>query len=114
MEKKNIAGIQNFDKEPLWSNQQTISHTPEKFLIDFKSVNPQFTPDNQATMVISHKVVLLDPHMAKELQRVLSDNIAKYEEKFGEIKIPDAIQKAQKQVPTEKTTSTSERPSYLG
>ena len=61
---------------------------------DFKGIFPQFTPDNKAQMAISHKVVLMDPHTAKEFVKMLSDNIKNYEKKFGKIKTPSEIKKA--------------------
>ncbi len=111
---KEVSGIQNFDNTPLLSNHQTISHTPEKFLIDFKGVHPQFTPDNQVTMLISHKVVLMDPHVAKEFLQVLSNNIRLYEEKFGDIQPPKPVTQAKQQQAAKHSTTMTERPSYLG
>ena len=116
MEQKQIQAIQNVDKNPLMSNQQTVAHQPEKFVIDFKNVYPQFTPDNKQLLVINHKVILLDPFIAKEFLKILSDNIAKYEKKFGEIKKPDEIKKAEKEMKDlQKQTATgTEKPSYMG
>ena len=118
MEKREIQGVQDFDKTPMLSNHQTVSHTPDKFVIDFKNVYSQFAPDNNPpAIIINHKVVLLDPFVAKEFLNVLAENIRKFEEKFGKIKLPDSVQKARKEmqkVKPEESISTTDRPSYMG
>src|SRR3989338_6246456 len=81
-EQKEIAGIQNFDNNPMLSTQQTISHTPEKFVIDFQSVVMQFDPNSVPTMIVNHKVVILDPYRIRPFINALTENLARYEEKF--------------------------------
>jgi hypothetical protein len=117
MDQKQIQALQNIDKSPLMSNQQTVAHQPDKFIIDFKGVYPQFTPDNQTTIVINHKVIILDPYSAKNFLNTLGDNIKKYEQKFGEIKKPKQIEKAEKEMKDlqkQVETTSTERPSYMG
>ena len=111
-----VQGIQNFDNSPFMSNQQTIAHEPDKFILDFKNIYPQFTLDNQPTVVINHKVILLDPYGVKEFFRALKENIDKYEKKFGEIKKPEQIMKAEKEIKNiqRQTTTGTETPSYMG
>jgi hypothetical protein len=116
METEQVQAVQNIDKDPLLSNQQTVAHQPDKFVIDFKGVYPQFTPDNKSTIVINHRVILLDPFTAKMFLKTLSDNINKYEDKFGEIKKPKEIEKAEKEMKNlqKLNTTGTERPSYMG
>ncbi len=115
-QKKEMPLIQNLDNYPLLSNHHTIVHHPDKFIIDFKGLYPQFTPDNQPQMVVTHKVVVLEPYAAKEFVEGLSKNIKKYEEKFGKIKEPDAIKKAKKEQKKagKKKKGKPVRPSYMG
>jgi len=40
----------------------------------------------------------MDPFLAKDMIKVLNDNIEKYEKKFGKIKRPSALEKTPKQV----------------
>lgn len=113
---KNMKSVQNVDKNPFFSNQQTVAHQPDKFLLDFKGINMQFTPDNMPSVVVNHRVILLDPHQAKEFLNTLKSNIDKYEEQFGKIEKPTALAKAEKEVqqmPKETTTAT-ETPTYMG
>lgn len=110
--------IQNLDNFPLMTNQHTIVHQPDKFIIDFKGIYPQFTPDNKPQMVAAHKVVLLEPFAAKEFVKTLSENIKKYEDKYGKIKVPSAVEKAKKESrkagKKKKGKAEPHRPSYMG
>ena len=110
-----IQGIQNFDKNPFSSNNQTVIHQPEKFIIDFKGISTQSTPEGKPTLIINHRAILLEPYIAKGFLDALSGNIKKYEEKFGKIKIPDSIEKAKKEMDMQKPEETSTKsPSYMG
>ena len=120
-EQKEVAGIQNFDNNPLLSTQQTISHTPEKFVIDFQAVVMQFDPNSNPTMIVNHKVVILDPYRVKPFINALADNLAKYEEKFGAVKEPEAVEKARKELESLEQKNqkiakavTRSKPDYLG
>lgn len=68
--------------EPVYSNLARISHTPSELVIDFS----RFLP-GQARMPVLARV-LLSPVGAKLLLRALSENIARYEAAFGEIRLP--------------------------
>ena len=112
-----IQGVNNVDNNPFTSNEQTVHHQPDKIVMDFKNIYPQFV-GNQPIMVINHKVILLDLYSAKEFLRVLKENIDKFEKKFGEIKKSEAVIKAEKEIKNlqkEATTATAvEKPSYTG
>ena len=115
MEEIQIQGVQNLDKEPFASNQQTVAHEPDKFILDFKNLYAQYSPDNQPVPVVNHRVILLDTYAAKEFLRVLKENVEKYEEKFGKIKKPDSIIKAKKEIQKAKPSATgSPALSYMG
>lgn len=72
-----ISGVNNVDKFPFASNEQTIHHQPDKIVVDFKSVYPQFV-ENQPIMVINHRVILLDLYNAKLFLKIFKENIDKY------------------------------------
>ena len=116
MEQKQVQAIQHIDQTPMMSNQQTVAHQPEKFILDFKSVYPQYTPDNKETIVINHKVVLMDPFSAKKFLKVLHDNLERYEKKFGEIKKSSQQKKAEKELKKieEREASGTDTPIYMG
>ncbi len=64
-------------KKGAFSNSAFISHTTEEFIFDFLAVGPK------AGSMVS-RVFLTPPH-TKRLLNALSENLRKYEEKFGEI-----------------------------
>ncbi|MBO8151372.1 MAG: DUF3467 domain-containing protein [Candidatus Neomarinimicrobiota bacterium] len=69
--------------EGKYSNFTVISHSPAEFVIDFARIMPG---QNQA--VVQTRVILTPIH-AKTLLLTLMDNINKFEQKFGEIRIPE-------------------------
>ncbi len=76
----------------VYSNFANISHSPDEFIIDFLFVNP--SPPPGFGKLASR--IILSPGHAKRLLSALSENVRKYEERFGEIKVvqpPDSIKK---------------------
>ena len=78
--------------EGVFSNFANISHSPDEFILDFLFVNPN--PPPGFGKLVSR--IILTPGHAKRILTALTDNIRKYEERFGEIKasqIPESIKK---------------------
>lgn len=72
------------DLEPVFSNFANINHKDDEFTLTFCHVFP--IPGKKPTAKGSAKaVVTMTPQHAKRLLNALSDNIRKYEQKFGEI-----------------------------
>jgi hypothetical protein len=74
-----------------FSDNVTISHNPNKFIIDFSQTTPRF--DNvggnmQQSLVIKHKSIMVEPQFAKIIVDLLEKNVKKYEKSFGKIKVP--------------------------
>ncbi len=69
------------EAEGIYSNLAIITHSPAEFIIDFTRVLPG-VPKAKV-----HARVIMTAQHAKLLHRALEDNIAKFEMKFGEIKI---------------------------
>ncbi|MBR5434729.1 MAG: DUF3467 domain-containing protein [Bacteroidales bacterium] len=65
----------------IYSNLAVISHSNSEFILDFVRVMPG-TPKAK---VMSR--VILTPEHAKKLLGALQDNIQKYEQNFGPIKV---------------------------
>jgi hypothetical protein len=111
-DKKKGIGVSLDHTEPaFFTDNVTVSHSPNKFVIDFSQTTPRF--DNfedkqQQTFVIKHKTIVLDPQFAKIFSDILQQNVDRYEKMFGSIKIPKA--KKQK-VKLEKAESTTR---YIG
>lgn len=63
----------------VYSNLAIITHSPNEFVADFV----QMMPGMPKAQVVSR--VILTPENAKRLCKALEENIAKFEDKFGEI-----------------------------
>lgn len=86
MEQKNQLSI-NISPEVAggkYANLAVIGHTPSEFVLDFAAV----LPGNPNAQVQSR--VILAPEHAKRLLFALQENIQKYENQFGPIKITSA------------------------
>jgi hypothetical protein len=70
------------DLETIYVNLARITHSPSELILDFAHLMPGTSPTRvRARMVMS-------PLGAKLFHRALSENLARYEAAFGEIKIP--------------------------
>ena len=68
--------------EAIYANFALITHSPSEIIIDFARVLPN-KPKSRV-----HARILMTPMHAKLLLNALADNLAKYEQQFGEIKLP--------------------------
>jgi hypothetical protein len=68
--------------KPLYTNLARISHSPADIVIDFAQLLPGEGKANVQARL------LMTPLSAKLLLRALTENLARYEAAFGEIKIP--------------------------
>ena len=69
------------ESEGIYSNLALISHSPSEFIIDFARVMPGV----QKTKVYAR--IVMTPAHARMLLSALEENIKKFEEQFGIIKI---------------------------
>jgi len=69
------------EAEGMYSNLVLISHSPAEFVFDFTRV----LPGKKKAKVYAR--IIMAPQHAKSLLMALEDNIKKYENQFGEIKI---------------------------
>ena len=65
----------------IYTNMAIISHSPDEFIIDFTRI----LPGVPKAKVLSR--VVMTPQRAKLLLRSLQDNIQKFENRHGEIKV---------------------------
>jgi hypothetical protein len=70
------------DLEAVYSNFAVITHAPSEVVIDFARILPRMTRSKV------HARVVMTPMHAKLLHRALGENLAKFEEAYGEIKTP--------------------------
>ena len=71
-----------------YSNLAVISHSSSEFVIDFARMSPGFKQPEVCSRII------LAPEHAKRLLYALQDNIGKYEQMFGAIRMPQPKQQA--------------------
>jgi hypothetical protein len=71
------------DLEATYANFALITHSPSEMIVDFARVLP-----NQPKAKIYTRIVMT-PMNAKLVHKALGENLAKFEEKYGEIKTPD-------------------------
>jgi len=69
------------EAEGIYSNLAIITHSPAEFVIDFTRVLPG-VPKAKV-----HARTVMTPHHTKMLLNALRENIDKFENKFGEIKL---------------------------
>lgn len=65
----------------LYSNLAVITHSANEFILDFAQMLPGYPKPSVGSRVI------MTPEHAKRLLNALSDNILKYEQQFGSIKL---------------------------
>lgn len=69
------------EAEGIYSNLAIISHSPAEFVIDFTRVMPGVPK----AKVLSR--IIMTPQHAKLLLNAMMENISKYEQQYGEIKL---------------------------
>lgn len=67
--------------EGKYSNLAIVTHSPSEFVLDYASLLPGLQKANVVSRII------MTPDHAKQLLFALQDNVRKYEQNFGEIKL---------------------------
>ncbi len=73
--------IDDITAQGIYSNLAIISHSPDEFILDFVFIQPQIPKAKVRARIIT------SPQHIKRFLNALEDNIKKYEEKFGKIKV---------------------------
>ncbi|MGA1797033.1 MAG: DUF3467 domain-containing protein [bacterium] len=83
MQKKTISiDISTELERGTYANQVIIGHSQKEFIIDFGLIVP---PGNKLKIVSR---IITNPIDAKVMAMVLGENIARFEQTFGEIQLP--------------------------
>lgn len=90
------------EAEGIYANMAMIIHSPTEIIIDFARVMPRLPKSKVLARII------MTPMHAKMLHRALTDNLKKFENQFGEIKIHGQIEKTMKGIGFESTTQPAE------
>ncbi|MFP4403022.1 MAG: DUF3467 domain-containing protein [Candidatus Woesearchaeota archaeon] len=102
-----------------FANEISVNFSPMHFNLDFKCITPRVDMRSRDSTILSikHNVVILDPYHLKNLHEILGDVMKKYEKKFGKIKKPTQLTKAEKNMKdkiNENDLKTKTVPNYLG
>jgi len=91
MEKKPLNVNVDHGSHSFFTDNVTISHGPNKFVMDFSQTTPRFDTIHgqmRQTLFIRHNAIMMDPRMAKIFLQTLQNNVKSFEGKFGKIDIP--------------------------
>ena len=69
----------------VYANLVLINHTDGEFILDFSFLQPSAPQARVRARIIS------SPRHTKRLLRALENNVARYEERYGKIEEPDAV-----------------------
>jgi len=69
------------DLEAIYSNFAVITHSSSELIVDFARVLPN-TPKSRV-----YARIIMTPANAKLLHRALGENLGKFEQQYGEIKV---------------------------
>ena len=84
------------DGDQFFANEIGINFTPTDIVLDFKCLTNIHDIENHRALLLRHNPVILTPYHAKSFLDVLSKAVADYEKRFGEIKKPKEIDRAEK------------------
>jgi hypothetical protein len=73
--------LKELESEGIYANLAMIVHSPSEVILDFARI----TPGVPKAKVYSR--IIMTPQNAKGLLKSLQDNLKKYEDRFGEIKV---------------------------
>lgn len=104
-EKKKIKSFKSSTREAFFADAFSVLFNRGHFMLDMKQNVPNISVKggkHRKKTVTFHRPVVIDPVLAKKLQHILSKNIKKYEDKYGEIKLKEREKKDNKEEEKEK------------
>ena len=115
MEKKKMNLNIDHGGHSFYTDNVTISHGPNKFVMDFTQSTPRF--DNiagqmQQALLVKHNAIMMEPRMAKIFLQTLTNNIKAFEKKFGKLDMPKRKKKREAKKIKSKNVESSSR--YIG
>ena len=84
------------DGDQFFANEIGLNFTPTEIVLDFKCISNIHDIENHRALLLRHNPVILTPYHAKSFLEVLTKAVNDYEKRFGEIKKPKEIDKAEK------------------
>jgi hypothetical protein len=90
------------ESEGIYANLAIISHSPSEIILDFSRV----MPGTQKARVLSR--IIMTPQHARMFERALADNLRKFEQQFGEIKLHGEQSKGQIGFATDRSSTAAD------
>jgi len=118
MEQQKNVNISVVDGDAFFCHELSVNYNPLQFMLDFKCITPRVDMRSKQGPVINikHNVVMLDPFHAKRMLELLTKVVGDFENDFGKINKPKAVEKMEKKMKEKgadkKTTVTA--PTYFG
>jgi hypothetical protein len=115
MKEKNV-NLSISEGDAFFAHEVSVNFNPMQFVFDFKCITPRVDMRAREAPVftLKHNVVMMDPYHAKHLAEMFTKAVKKYEENYGKIKKPEALQKHDKKAKKGKKEDVHEMPSYFG
>ncbi|MEK6955615.1 MAG: DUF3467 domain-containing protein [Nanoarchaeota archaeon] len=95
------------DGDQFFANEIGLNFTPTEIVLDFKCISNIHDIENHRALLLRHNPVILTPYHAKSFLEVLTKAVNDYEKRFGEIKKPKEIDKAEKIMQKQKDDNKS-------
>lgn len=120
MEEDQKISVSINDGDPFFAHEMSVNFNPMQFIMDFRCVTPRNDPRSKArpALLINHNVVMVDPWHMSLIRDLMDRMIKKYEEQFGKIKKPKAIESFEKKQKSEPKAEVkgekTEVPTYFG
>ncbi|NQU79448.1 DUF3467 domain-containing protein [Candidatus Woesearchaeota archaeon] len=105
--------------DSFFCHELSVNYNPLQFTLDFKCITPRVDiRSKQGPVVhIKHNVVMIEPFHAKKMLELLKKVVTNYEEEFGEIIKPKAVEQIEKRLNEKKDDDdkkTISTPTYFG
>lgn len=104
------------DGDQLMAHETTINYSPTEFVLDFKCITP-VQELNHSSLLVKHAVVMMSPWHMKSFLDAMMRIVKDYEKKFGEVKKPVELEKAEKMLKKQQKESATTGPvaeTYFG
>jgi len=104
------------DGDDFFAHEVSINFNPTQFVLDFKCITPRSDPRNQQgpNITLKHNTVMLDAYHAKKFIELFQGVLKRYEDEFGEIEKPKAVELAEKNRPKKAKEDKTNIPNYFG
>jgi len=83
------------DGDQFYANETSIQVGPLEIILDFKCNTQVQDIGNNKGLLVKHNPIILSPFHAKSVLNILANSLKNYEEKFGVIKKPKELSKAE-------------------